>query len=81
MNIINIEPSFVDRERWPLASLPPDDPLVLAEHRRLLDAVDQVHRSARRLGLDPIEQYASLGVRVDAWLRRTGARLIGGRQP
>lgn len=54
-------------ERDALLSLPADDPLVLAEHRRLIEAIEQVHRSARLLGLDPVEQYAALGVRVDAW--------------
>jgi len=57
-----------------LASLPPDDPLVVAEHRRLVAALEQLHRSARLLGLDPIEQYAPMATRVDAWLHRSGCR-------
>jgi hypothetical protein len=63
--------TIVDRERWALAALPADDPLVRAEHRRLVEAIEQVHRSARLLGLDPIEQYAPFDVRCDAWLWRT----------
>lgn len=58
------------RERWALASLPPDDPLVLAEHRRLVEAVEQVHRSARLLGLSPVAQYAGISTRCDAWMWR-----------
>lgn len=66
------------QERDALAGLPVDDPLVRAEHRRLLEAVEQVHRSARLLGLDPIEQYAPLRLRADAWLYRTRARVLNG---
>lgn len=60
--------------QWALASLPSDDPIVRAEHRRLIEAIEQLHHSARLLGLDPLEQYAPLAVRVDAWLHRSGCR-------
>lgn len=63
--------TLIDREAAMLAALPADDPLVLAEHRRLVDAVEWVHRSARLLGLDPIAHYAPFSIRADAWLWRT----------
>lgn len=63
--------SLIDRERVALSGLPTDDELVQAEHRRLVEAVEQVHRSARLLGLDPVQQYAPFSIRADAWLHRT----------
>lgn len=61
-------------ERDALAALPPDDPLVRAEHRRLIEAIEQVHHSAYLLGLDPVASYAPFTVRADAWLHRTRRR-------
>jgi hypothetical protein len=61
---------MMDLEREMLAVLPADDPLVLAEHRRLIEAVEQVHRSCSLLGLNPIDAYASFSVRADAWCWR-----------
>lgn len=61
---------FYDRQRDLLADLPADDPLVLAEHRRLVAAIEQVHHSAHLLGLDPVEAYVPFSVRADAWLYR-----------
>lgn len=66
-----MELGTIRRRRELLASLPVDDPLVLAEHHRLVEAIEQARRSARLLGLDPIEQYASFATRADAWLWRT----------
>jgi hypothetical protein len=63
-----------DLEHWALAALPPDDSLMVAEKRRLVEALEAVHRSARGLGLDPIEQYASFATRCDAWLYRAEQR-------
>jgi hypothetical protein len=62
--------SGTERQRLVLASLPADDPLLIVERRRLIEAVEQVRRSAQLLGLDPIDQYASLALRADAWQHR-----------
>lgn len=66
-----IEHARLDRETAALASLPVDDPIVVAERRRLTEAIEQVHHSAKLLGLDPLERYAPFAVRADAWLWRT----------
>jgi hypothetical protein len=66
--------ALLDREAASLATLPPDDPIVCAERRRLVDAMDQVRRSARLLGLDPATLAGPFRVRCDAWLWRVTER-------
>jgi hypothetical protein len=51
-----------------LADLPATDPLVRAEARRLVEAIEQCRRSALLLGLDPIEAYAPFALRFAAFM-------------
>jgi hypothetical protein len=62
------------------ATLLDEDPDVAQRYRReLVDAIDEVHRIARNIGLDAdvlVAWQAPFALRVDAWLCRTD-RLLG----
>jgi hypothetical protein len=55
-----------------------EDPEVAERYRRhFLDAIDEVHRIARNIGLDPfVAQQATWQLRCDAWCHRVD-RLLG----
>ena len=60
----------LDGERAALADLPVDDPLLVAQRRRLVDALEEARIAAYLLGLDYDSLQIPFAIRADAWLTR-----------
>lgn len=68
-------------ERAALAGLPADDPLVVAQRRRLVGALEEARIATYLLGVEFEELRIPFAIRADAWLTRTRRLLVATERP